>query len=125
MWLRPRESPIPSSTRIAALVSWPGQSIADSFITQLAIHRTASGGPQIKKRRSCFLKKGTANFASRNANSRALWLTRTNHALPPKNNFSAQAKLRDRSHGYHFCERVEAEILLPTPTRFRLVQVII
>jgi hypothetical protein len=47
---------------------------------------------------------------------------RTNPLCRPKDNFSAQAKLRDRFQLHQFCERVEAETAIPTPKTFRLVQ---
>jgi len=69
-----------------------GQFIADSFIAQMQFIETLQP-QQVKIGDPVFLKKGTANFASRNAESRTLCLTRTNHALRPKDNLSAQAKL--------------------------------
>jgi hypothetical protein len=78
-----------------------------------------------QKRRSCFEKKGTANFDSRYAESRALQSTQNQPALPPKDNFSAQAKLRDRFQLHQFCERVEAETAIPTPKKISTSSVII
>jgi hypothetical protein len=82
----------PITKKNCSAILMAGQFIADSFIAQMQFIETleATAG---QNQSSCFGKKGTANFASRNAESRPLWLARINHALPPKDNLSAQAKL--------------------------------